>query len=190
MKINILFAKLVFVIAGLTMGAVSANTITLDVTADIDGRDQLIIQGNTLQWEHFDYTAVGLHNSAYPSTILTTTDNGATVLNNYAWTPSWPNGSGYGDYSSKFTWNPGLPLQNMNVSLDVEQARYMLTLVQSPLAANGYTTIIQFNDDPPPSDALYQAKLTFTTATPIPAAVWMVGSALLGVFGFARKKIA
>ena len=183
-------SKVVLVTACLSVGAASANTITLDVTANIDGRDDLIITGNRLTWEHFDFTAVGLHNPDYPSTLLTltTTNNGVTVLNNYAWTPTWPNGSGYGDYSSTFTGlYPGLPIQNQTVELTVEQARWSLTLLQLPLITNGYTTIVEFNDNPPPGDALYQARLTFTT--PIPAAIWLVGSALVGLIGFGRGKL-
>jgi hypothetical protein len=105
-------------IAWLAVGAgeVVADVITLDVTADIDGRDDLIIVGNTLTWQHWDFTPVGLHNSAYPSTILTTTLNGVTDLSGFAWTPTWPGGTGSGAFSSTFTGViPAIPMQDMTV---------------------------------------------------------------------------
>jgi hypothetical protein len=186
--------RLFVAILGLVIGMVSpsrSDTITLDVTADIDGRDDLIIVSNTLQWHHFDFTPVGLHNPDYPSTILTTTLDGATDLNAYAWTPTWPDGTGYGAYSSTFSGLiPALPMENMTVVLDVEQARSMLTLVQLPSASNGYTTIVEFNDDAPASDALYEGKLTFTSsAVPEPSTFVLsfLSLGLLGGFVAARR---
>jgi len=181
-------AKAVFVIAYLYVGAANADIFTLDVTADIDGRSDLIVTGNRLMWQQFEWGTVGLYNPNYPSTILTTTVNGVTVLNNYAWTPIWPSTAVYGNYgnfSSTFTGlNPGAPVQqNMSVALTVEQARYSLTLVQHPSSSNGYTTIVEFNDNPPGGDDLYRAKLTFmTSAVPEPEewAMLMVGIPLVG----------
>lgn len=170
------------------------DVITLDVTADIDGRDQLIIVGNTLQWQHFDFTPVGLHNPSFPSTILTTTLNGVTKLDNTAWTPMWPGGTGAGALSSTFSGLiPGIPMQPMTVTLDVEQARDTLTLVQTPSAGNGYTTILEFNDNASFSDALYQAKLTFQpSATPEPSSLALAGcgSLALAVLAWRRRRWA
>ena len=174
------------VVAGLglilgVVGPARSDTITLDVTADIDGSDALIIVGNTLQWEHFDYTPVGLSNSNYPSTILTTTLNGATELNNDAWTASWPNGTGFGAYSSVFSGLiPTIPTSGVTVTLDVEQARDSLALIQLPSSSNGGTTILEFNDDGPSGNALYEGKLTFTTSA---SAVPEPSSLLLSFFG-------
>ena len=42
-------------------GFAEDQTITLDITAFIDGRDQLIIQGETLQWHHFDFCGCGAY---------------------------------------------------------------------------------------------------------------------------------
>jgi hypothetical protein len=169
-----------------------ADTITLDVTADFDGRDDLIIAGNTLQWEHFDFTPVGLHNSAYPSTIVTTTLNVVTELSNYAWTASWPNGTNAGAYSSLFSGlNPAIPAAGVSVTLNVEQARESITLVQLPTAGNGDTTIVEFDDDEQAGDALYEAKLTFTTsAVPEPATLLMgfLGLSLVGGYVAIKKR--
>ena len=54
----------------------SSGTVTLDVSAYIDGRDDLIIQGNTLQWNHFDFAAPGRLDGVNDPTIITTTLNG------------------------------------------------------------------------------------------------------------------
>lgn len=51
------------------------------------------------------------------------------------------------------------------------------------------STVLTFQFQQNPSYFLLD-NVQITTATPIPAAVWMVGSALFGVFGFARKKTA
>jgi hypothetical protein len=67
-----------------------SDTITIDIQAFIDGRDQLIIQGNTLQWDHIDYAAVGRYLGANEPTIITTTLNGVTQLNQTDWYPTWP----------------------------------------------------------------------------------------------------
>jgi hypothetical protein len=170
-----------FVLACIYTGFASADTFTLDVTADIDGRDDLVIQGNTLTWQHFDYQPVGLSNPSYPSTILTTTFNGVTQLNNYAWTPSWPNGTSYGSYTSTFS-GLGAPFQLTNASLVVEQARQSITLLQQGTLANNYKTIIEFNDNAPGGNAIYQANLTFTSAVPEAGewAMMLLGLPLLG----------
>ena len=58
--------------AGATLRADTVDLpITLEISALIDGRDQLIIQGDTLQWHHFDFAAVGRHlgKTAYSSDI-------------------------------------------------------------------------------------------------------------------------
>jgi hypothetical protein len=183
-------------ILALLIGAVAqarSDTITLDVTADIDGRDDLIIVGDTLQWQHFDFTPVGLHNPDYPSTILTTTLNGVTELNSYAWTPTWPNGTGSGAMSSVFSGlSPSVPLQDMTVTLDVEQARDSLTLVQLPSATNGFTTVLEFNDDGFGGDALYEGQLTFTfAAVPEPSGLLLaaIAAGTVGTCtGFRRRR--
>ena len=52
-------------------------------------------------------------------------------------------------------------------------------------ASNSTVLTFQFQQNPS-----YFLLDNVQVATPIPAAVWMVGSALFGVFGFARKKTA
>ena len=163
----------------LLLSAHSANAITIviDVTANIDGRDQLIIQNNTLTWHHFEWTAVGLHNSLYPSTIISTTLDGVSALNGQVWTPTWPNGAGYGAYSSTFTGLfPAVPSSEAQVTLQPVQVRAGLSLVESPSSQNGFSTIVEFNDNPVGSDANYRARITIS-AIPEPASSLLFAAA-------------
>lgn len=186
-----LASVVVMAVACVSSGLAHADVFTVDVTANIDGRDRLIIQGNNLTWQHFENTPVGLHNASFPSTILTTTHNAVVDLSGYAWTPTWPNGTGYGAYSSTFTGlSPAIPQTPMTVVLTVEQARNSLTLVQSPTAVNAFTTIIEFNDNSSGSDANYQGKLTFTTAVPEPGTYAMTLAGLIAVSCVARRRRA
>src|SRR5512136_271110 len=54
--------------------------ITIEIRADIDGRSQLILRGNTAQWHHFD--------AAAPGRQLFT--NFPTTINGVDWYPIWP----------------------------------------------------------------------------------------------------
>ena len=149
----------------------SLDITTLEVSADIDGHDQLIIQGNTLQWHHFDKAAVGRLNGKNEPTLISTTHDGVPVLTALAWTPDWP-GHPPGDeirninaFSSPFTGLfPAAPLEPSVVSLVAVQAREHLAIAQYPSALNGYTTILDFNDDVTGGDAVYDARLTFSQA--------------------------
>lgn len=149
------------------------DTITVDIRDWQDGRDWLILQGGTVQWEHFDYTVPGLEDAWDEPTWITTTYDGVTNLNNYAWYPSWTNEVGSGVYSSLFTnlapCLPGQPLANFQ--LQVLAARSSMSLIQAPSASNAYTTIVEFNDDPINGADYYEALLTYsfdsTTISPI-----------------------
>jgi hypothetical protein len=175
--------------------AARAGTTTLDITVDTDGRDDLIIHGNTLQWEHFDYTPVGLVAAADKDTNLTTTTNGVTDLYSVGWLPTWPDGTASGDLSSVFTsLAPAAPTGPAAVTLTVESARDSLTLAQAPTAANDYTTILDFNDDPAPGYVPYEAKLTYVTANPVdlPPAAASGAFTMAGIAGAAliRRRVA
>jgi len=166
------FSKALAVITALTLLAANSfsQVITLDVRAFTDGRDQLIINLNTLQWHHYDYAAVGRIDGRNEPTIITTTLDGTTIMDHVNWTPDWPSPPPdeirFEAVSSIFSsLSPSIPLQDMTVSLEVVAARNSLTLVQLPDAGNGYTTILDYNDDPPGGPDWYEAKLTFT---PIP----------------------
>lgn len=145
-----------------------AQTWTLDITALIDGRDLLLIQGNTLTWHHLDNAAVGRHDGLNEPTVITTTLDGTLVMDHFNWTPDWPElppeEIRYEAFSSTFSLlTPSMPQIPTFVSLEVIQARSALTVFQYPDAANNFTTILDFDDNDPGSHDIYSAHLLFST---------------------------
>ena len=55
----------------------------------------------------------------------------------------------------------------MSVTLTVLQARCSLSLYQQPTSSNGYTLILDFNDDPVAGAAWYEARLDVSTMAPV-----------------------
>jgi hypothetical protein len=163
-------------------GQVFAGSITLEISALIDGRDQLIIQGDTLQWHHFDFAAVGRHEGRNEPTTITTTLNGVLVMDHVAWIPDWPLPPPdeirlFGAFSSVFTGlTPAIPSQDIPVTLQVLDARSILHLVQLPAASNGFATVLEFDDNGPSGSAQYDGSLTFTSqSVPEPSALSFLG---------------
>jgi len=122
-----------------------AHAFTLTVEAYIDGRDDLILQGNTAQWLHLDYAAVGRWNF----------QDLPTYFDGVAWTPDWP---GYpapneirvnGALSSTFSGlSYALPNGTMNVALtNLTSGRGPVSIVQYPDSSNAYTLKVEFNDN-------------------------------------------
>jgi len=144
-----------------------ADTIT--VQAQIDGRSQLTIRGNTAQWHHFDFEAPGL--SGFPPTEVPTIINGAN------WTPVWPvTGSDRrvdcDCDSNEFTGvNPPLELADQTVTLNVIQGRDTVTIVQQPAASNNYELIVEFNDNSVGGTATYiiQLQTPFGSSLSVPS---------------------
>jgi hypothetical protein len=129
----------------------------------------LIIQGTTLQWDHFDYAAPGRLDGVNEPTIITTTLNGVTQMNGVDWIPTWPypppNPIRFPTLSSVFTGlTPTIP-NTTDVTLTVINARDSLTIAQMPTASNDYTTLLEFNDDPSAGAAWYEGLLTFVFST-------------------------
>jgi hypothetical protein len=137
---------------------VQAATITVE--AFIDGRSQLIISGNTAQWQHFDASAPGIPQN--PG------ENYPTIINSVNWIPTWsgdPSNCG-GCPSSVFSGVcPGLSAVTQPVALNIIQARQSVTIIQQPSAGNSYTLIVEFNDNIPGGAAWYIIELNFPDAT-------------------------
>jgi hypothetical protein len=120
-------------------------TATLNISAYIDGRSRIIVRDDAVYWHHMDAAAPGRLDGV----------NEPTYLNGVAWYPIWPdipdplNRECYCD-SSTYVGIPALALQDQSVSLDIVRARYSVTIVQQPEAANDYTLIVEFNDWPMP----------------------------------------
>ena len=66
-----------------------AAAFVVEIEALIDGRDQLIIQGNTLQWHHLRFAAVGRHDGRNEPTVISTQLNGVTIMDGVEWIPQW-----------------------------------------------------------------------------------------------------
>ena len=135
----------------------AVSTQTIHVEAYIDGRSQLILQGNTARWYHLDWTAPGLYGvgANYP-----------TKINGTDWFPTWPSEGPNlfcSCYSSTFTGvSPALPMSDVPVTLTNIQARDNATLIQAPNSGNDYTAIVEFNDDPSPAADWYIVELSFS----------------------------
>ncbi len=166
-----------------------ATVTTVEVWDWQDGRDYLILQANAMQWLHWEYQVPGVEAGHNDPTWITTTLDGATVLNNYEWFPEWPDGAGYGAYSSVFTGlDPILPGPELTgFSLEVLQARNAVNLIQAPDAGNAYTTVVEFDDNPPGGADYYGIRLTYE-AVPEPASI--VGLSALALMLVRRRRKA
>jgi len=186
--------------------AARADVTVLDITAYIDGRDQLSIQGDTLQWQHFadvsllgfGTAAVGRFGGQNVPTVISSTLNGVTQMDNVNWTPDWPdpppNPIRFDAVSSVFTGlTPGLPSNASDITLTPIENRSLTTMEQLPDASNGYTLIVQFNDNAPNGPAQYRSQISFTTPSPVPEGSSVFSFSLLfalgGTLPAARKKL-
>lgn len=175
-----------------TPSAWATQTI-LSVSTCIDGMDNLIISGNTLQWQYISATPVGVPRGdcAQSATIINTSIDGVPVMQNVSWTPTFPS-SDPGVLSDLFvSLEPMLPTQGIvATSLMVLAARESLTISQLPTPSNNNTTILTFSDDNVMGAALYSAQITFDyTAMPEPATFSLIGIGLAALGAGKRRKL-
>ena len=138
--------------------ATASQPTALKVRAYIDGRSQLIIQGNRVYWHHLDFAAPGRH---YDAEVSQPTD-----LNQVNWMPIWPDEPDSENRdcncdSSSYEGIPNLPKTDQPVWVDVVQGRGAVYIVQQPNAANDYTLIIEFDDNPLDGPAWYEIDLGY-----------------------------
>lgn len=134
---------------------VSASTETIRVKAKIDGRSQLILRANTAQWHHFEFAPPGMWGGPAPTTI-----------NGVDWFAIWPPQGCNDCFSDIFKGVvPMLPQMDTTISLTVIEGRGETSIVQYPAADNGYTLIIQFDDNPISEAVWYVAEITITLPT-------------------------
>jgi len=115
-----------------------AQAATIRVEAYIDGRSQLILKGNTAQWQHFDYGAPGYD------------DDRPTRINGLSWYPQWSGDPRdcNGCYSDSFTGvSPAISAVAQTVTFNAIQAREGLAILQQPSSGNDYSLILEFNDN-------------------------------------------
>lgn len=172
-----------------------AQSATIRVEAYIDGRSQLVLSGSTAQWQHFDYGAPGYD------------DDLPTRINGRSWYPQWSGDPRdcNGCYSSTFDGvSPAISAVDQTVTFNAIQARENLSILQQPSAGNGYTLILDFNDNNTGGGAWYVLDLDvpYVDETPVvtPQAVpslseWgmillMAATAIAGMFAMRRQRTA
>ena len=94
-----------------------AAAFVVENEALIDGRNQLIFQGTTLQWHHLRFAAVGRHDGRNEPTVISTQLNGVTIMDSVEWIPQWsappPDRINSEELMrSSLTSRPGCPLQS------------------------------------------------------------------------------
>jgi len=148
------------VVIGMTLGVGTAEAVAgvaaptgglIRVQALVDGRSQLVLQGDTAQWHHFDFAAPGRLGFG----------NAPTTIDGIDWYPQWPDIPDAENrechcFSDVFTGvNPPLPQTDVVVSLISVRARGSVSIVQPPNAQNGSTLIVEFDDNPQPGAVWY-----------------------------------
>ncbi|KFA91477.1 hypothetical protein [Archangium violaceum] len=139
----------------------AAEPFVLEVEALIDGREQLIIRGNQLQWHHFDFAAVGRFFGGNAPTLVVMGDD----LGQVEWFPTWsepvPDEIRFEDTSSVLEQlNPPLPMDGRPLRLQKLFGRGDVRIIQQPTEANAYTLIVEFDDNPYPGPRYYGLRLT------------------------------
>ncbi len=151
---------------------------TLAIEAYIDGRDRLIIQGDSVRWHHFESAAAGRFAGGNKPTRLTLFENGDPVDATWSWLPTWPDaedtdldGNGTideGEFDelrfetsslSESVIAPGLPPRGM-VLLSQPESRDTIRIVQEPHPDNDFTLIIEFDDNAREGAQWYRADVT------------------------------
>jgi hypothetical protein len=146
----------------------------LRVSALIDGRSRLILQGDTAQWLHLIYAAPGRHEFRDEPTLL----GGAS------WFPRWPDlpdreNRNCGCTSDVFQGlAPALPRTAMTLEVRSVEGRGITSIVQQPMLENGWTLIIDFDDVGYNGSEWYVAEIVFR-ALPTPFAHFAVPGLVL-----------
>jgi len=156
MKNAITRLTIISFVLGATLSVFGAQ---LDIKAFIDGRSDLVIQGNNVWWHHYDYAAPGRWLGA----------NEPTYLNSFSWFPDWPqpgenrdcgcNSSVYDQLS------PPLGVDGSPISVAIISARGSVTIVQQPSQNNGFAAIVEFDDNPPGGAAWYEISIFYDNSS-------------------------
>jgi hypothetical protein len=136
---------------------------TVNIRAYIDGRSRLILQGNSVRWYHLDFAAPGRE-------LFT---NQPTTIDGVNWYPTWPD---VPDNENRFcacssstyaAITPPIPAQDMSVSLELVRARTgFVSIVEYPSVANGYSIVIDFDDNPVSHSDWYEVNVRIGAPEP------------------------
>src|SRR5579862_3051317 len=99
-----------------------ADTIVMTFSTCIDGRDLLLIQGSSLQWQVGDAIPPGVPTADCPANPVTvsTTLNGQKVIDHFLWYPVFDYPAAPGSLSSVLDGlKPPLPASDMQVTARV-----------------------------------------------------------------------
>ena len=132
----------------------------IDIQAHIDGRDQLILKGDTIQWHRFDYAAVGRHIGSDTPTIV-----GGIQAVSEEWLPTWPSPPPeeirYEAFSSVLQGViPSIPSDGLPWQLEKVFGRGKVTIIEQPTFANDFTLIVEFNDNREEGSTFYGVILS------------------------------
>ena len=119
----------------------------LHIQAWIDGRSRLVLDADTATWEHLDFAAPGRLdcNTGEPMQ--------PTLIDGLVWYPDWPDvpDCENRDCACGSSQLAGLPQPVPELEVFPElvliQARGAVTLVEQPVASNGYRIVVEFDDN-------------------------------------------
>jgi len=176
------------------VAAASPQSHGIHVRAWIDGRSQLVLDDTAAWWQHFDFAAPGRLNCHLGAEVQ------PTMVDGDAWFPTWADrpdceNRDCGGCSSSVFFGLHQPIPNHELfpHLNVMQARGICTMVELPVAENGYRVVVEFNDNDWPGADWYEFELAiadcgvmrYCTSTPnstgSPAYIQMTGSMTFSV---------
>ena len=159
--------------------------ILWEVTAQIDGRSQLHLSGETAQWIHLDHWAPGYHTDVPEPTVISTWDGTFPVMTGLEWLPTFdPGPDSHPATSDVLSGIRPLIPQTTAITVTALAGRGTVSVVQEPAEENNFTTIIEFDDNVFGSHDYYTIRLA---TVPEPTG-WIAACAmgLLAYGGFRR----
>ncbi|HTW35589.1 MAG TPA: hypothetical protein VMD53_13305 [Rhizomicrobium sp.] len=140
----------------LSAGA-AKKTTTIRVSACIDGRDALVIQGGNLVWRNISADPVGVRRDECPTNATTISafaahDAPAAPI---SWIPTYDGDGADSDSgavsSLSPTFDPGLPSRDVTLNVSATGHGYVVVR-QRPTVDNAYQLVVEIdNADPRPS---------------------------------------